>query len=192
MRLRHAAILIMAGVVVAAPAHADEVTAQINKALAAYQDHNSEAALKALDAAAGQLRQQRADQLKALLPMPPAPWTADPAKTSAITAAMLGGGITASRTYHFADEKVHIDLTTDSPMLQQMTALVASPLGKAPGVEIKKLHDQDIAYTVHDNSLLSLIGKTVIKVTGNPQTSEATLMTFIEAISFSALDKLAE
>lgn len=192
MRLRRAAVLLLAGVVMSAPAVADEVTEQIGKALTAYQNHNSEAALTALDAAAGKLRQERADQLKTLLPPPPADWTADPVETSAISASMLGGGTSASRTYHSGDQQVQVDLTTDSPMLQQMAALVDSPLGQSPGVKTEKVDDRDVAYTIRDNSLLCLIGKTVTKITGNKQTPEATLLTFMGAINFAALEKLAE
>src|ERR1700734_2557480 len=89
-----AAVLV---VVAASGTRADDVTDQINEALKAYQNHDTQTAVAALVAAANLLRQSRADALKKLLPPVPSGWTADNAETSAVGAAMLGGGITASR-----------------------------------------------------------------------------------------------
>ena len=175
MRLRHAAILVLVGAALAAPAFADQVTDQISKALAAYQNHQPRAALAALDAAANTLRQARADALKELLPPAPADWIADPAQTSAVSAAMLGGGITASRTYHLGDEQVEVQYTTDSPMLMQMATLVDSPLGESPGVKTIKIGGRDTSYTAKDNSFLTVAGKAIIRVQGNPQTPQSTV-----------------
>lgn len=193
MRLRHAVILGFTGAVLAAPARADDIGDQISQAQAAYQKHDAGAALKALDSAANLLRQERANQLKTLLPAPPSGWTADAAETSAVSAAMLGGGTTASRSYHLADEQVDVQITTDSPMLQGMAALVNSPLGASSGVRTVTVAGRPMAYTPSDNGFMSLIGKTVIlKVDGNKQTPESDLRTFIAAIDFAAMQKLAE
>ena len=81
-------------------ARADEVTEQINEALEAYRNHDMQSAVAALDAAANLLRQGRAEGMKKLLPAPPPGWTADPAESTAVSVAMLGGGITANRSYH--------------------------------------------------------------------------------------------
>lgn len=192
MRLGRAAILILAGVILAAPAHADDVSDQINQALTAYRKHDTRTALEAVDKAANLLRQQRADQLKTLLPPAPPGWTADPAETSAVSAAMLGGGTTASRSYHRSGEKVDVQLTTDSPMLQGMAALADSPLAASSGTETVMVSGQRMAYTARDNGFMSLIGKRVIlKVNGNPQTPEADLRTFLSVMNFTALEKMA-
>ena len=95
MRLRHAAILLLAGTLAAAPAFADEISDQIERALTAYRNHNTERALTALDAASHALREERASRLAQLLPIAPPGWTADPPETSAVSAAMLGGGTLA-------------------------------------------------------------------------------------------------
>ena len=191
MRLRCAAILFLASAVLAVPAFADDISDQIQKALTAYQKHDSEAALAALDAAAQKLRQERANQLQQLLPIPPAGWTADPPETSAVGAAMLGGGTTASRSYHMGDEQVNVQITTDSPMLQQMAALLNGPLGQSSGVKTVTVSGRPMAYTPKDNGFMSLIGKAIVKVDGNAQTPEPTLRTFLGAIDFTALENLA-
>ena len=99
-------------------ARADDVTDQIDKALKAYQNHDTQTAIAALDAASSLMRQSRADVLKKLLPPPPPGWTADAAASSAVSVAMLGGGITASRAYHNGDQRVEVQLTADLPLLQ--------------------------------------------------------------------------
>ena len=192
MRLRHAAILLLAGAALAAPAYADDVSDQINRAQSAYQNHDLRAALAALDAAANLLRQARADQLKTLLPASPPGWTADAAETSSVGAALLGGGTTASRSYHMGGERVDVQITTDSPMLQGMAALVNSPLAASSGVKTVIVGGRSMAYTPSDNGFMSLIGqKVILKVDGNKQTPEADLRIFLAAIDFGAMEKLA-
>src|SRR5689334_7349019 len=97
MRLR---LWVVACLLVASVARADDVTDQVNEALKAYQNHDTQTAIAALDAATNLLRQSRAEALKKLLPAVPPGWTADEAESTAVGVAMLGGGITASRTYH--------------------------------------------------------------------------------------------
>src|ERR1700733_270889 len=135
MRLRHAVLVLLAGVIGASAARADDISDQIDKAGAAWRAHDSQAAITALEAAANLLRQARADMLKTLLPLPPPGWTADTAETSSVSAAMLGGGTSASRIYHNGAQRVQVQITTDSPMLQGMAALIGGPLASASGVK---------------------------------------------------------
>src|SRR3954447_2068504 len=87
---------LLLGIATASGAHADDVTDQINEALKAYQNHDTQTAIAALDAADNLLRQSRAEGLKKLLPPVPTGWTADAAASSAVGVAMFGGGTTAS------------------------------------------------------------------------------------------------
>lgn len=186
-------LLVLFGAAAAAHARADDVGDLITKALNAYHAHDSEAAMAALDAAAAELRQQRADALKAFLPLPPPGWTADPTQTSAVSAAMLGGGTTASRTYRNGAETVDVQITTDSPMLQGMAALIDSPLANASGIKTVTIEGQHVSYTESDNGYMTLVGKKVIlKVGGNKATPEPTLRTFVTAIDFQGLQKFAK
>ena len=70
------------------------MTDQINEALKAYQNHDTQTAIAALDAAANLLRQARAEGLKKLLPH--ATRRAGPPtkpKQPRSASAMLGGGV---------------------------------------------------------------------------------------------------
>jgi hypothetical protein len=173
-------------------ARADEVTDHIDAALRAYQNHETQTAIAALDAASNLMRQLRADVLKKLLPPPPAGWTADPAASSAVSVAMLGGGITASRAYHNGDQRVEMQLAADSPLLQGMAALIDSPLAAVAGMKTVTIDGRRMSYTEIDHSYMTLVAhKVIVKVEGNSGTPEPTLKTFIGAIDFAAIEKLA-
>jgi hypothetical protein len=173
------------------PARADDVTDQMDQARAAYQKHDLPTAVAALDAAANLLRQAQADALKAVLPPVPPGWTADQVDTSAVAAAVLGGGTTVSRTYHKADQQVDVQIITDSPMLQGMAMLINSPLAAAAGMKTVVVGGRPMSYAPNDNSYMTLIGgKTIVKVAGNKATPEATLHDFISAVDLATLEKL--
>lgn len=194
MHMRHAAIVVLAAVTIAASARADEVADQIQRALTAHQQHDDRAAIAALDSAAHLLRQARADRLKTFLPLPPPGWTADPIQTSAVSAsAMLGGGTSASCTYRHGGEQVDIQITTDNPMLLSMAQLATSPLAVSSGVQQVTVGGRPMSYTANDNGFMALIrDKIIVKVDGSRNTSEATLRSFLASMDFDGLEKLAQ
>jgi hypothetical protein len=173
-------------------ARADDVTDQINEALKAYQNHDTQTAIAALDAASNLLRQSRADGLKKLLPPPPPGWTADAAESTSVSVAMLGGGITASRAYHNGIQRVDVQLVADSPMLQSLAALISSPLGTIGGMRTVVIAGRRMSYTENDHTYMTLVAdKVIVKVDGNADTPDATLKSFIGVIDFSAIEKHA-
>jgi hypothetical protein len=192
MRLRQgiAAVLLIAAA--ASGARADDVTDQINEALKAYQNHDTQTAMAALDAASNLLRQGRAEGLKKLLPAVPPGWTADKSESTAVGAAMLGGGTTASRTYHNGSQRVEVQIMADSPMLQGMAALLNSPLAAMGGMKTVVVSGRRMSYNDSDNSYMTLVAdKVIVKIDGNKDTPEPTLKSFIGAIDFAAIEKLA-
>jgi hypothetical protein len=192
MRLRHMVLMILAGMPLCVPlAHADQVGDDITRAADAWRAHDARAALNALQDAAGLLRQARADALKALLPLPPPDWTADPAETTVVSGEELGGGTSAIETYHDGAQQVQVQFTADSPMLQGMAALISSPLANSAGVRTDTIGGQAISYTARDNGFMTLVGgKIVVKVNGNKATPEPVLRSFVATIDFAALEKL--
>jgi hypothetical protein len=191
MRLCHVIPMVLAGVAFTPLAYADDVSDQIDKAAAAWRAHDSQGAIVALEAAANLVRQARADLLTTLLPPPPPGWTADAAETGTVSVAMLGGGTSASRTYHNGAQQVQVQITTDSPMLQSMAALASSPLASAAGVRTVMIGDRSVAYTASDNSYMTLIGnKIIVKVDGTGDTPEPTVRSFVALIDFNAVERL--
>lgn len=184
--------LLMAALSVAA-AHADPVSDDIDRAAAAWSAHDAVATLSALQDAAAVLRQARADALKALLPVAPPGWTADPAETTAVSADMLGGGTSAARVYHNGAEQVQVQITTDSPMLQKMAELISSPLATSAGIKTVTIDGQSVSYTETDNSYMALVAdKIIVKVDGNKETPEPSLRSFVASIDFDAAKQLAK
>jgi hypothetical protein len=192
MRLRHGIAALLLIVATASGARADDVMDQINEALKAYQKHDTQTAIAALDAASSLLRQARAEGLKKLLPAVPSGWTADDAESSAIGAAMLGGGTTASRIYHNGSQRVEVQIMADSPMLQGMAALLNSPLAAMGGMKTVVVAGRRMSYIESDNSYTTLVAdKVIVKVDGSKETPDPTLKSFIGAIDFAAIEKLS-
>jgi hypothetical protein len=191
MRLRLGTAALLVAVAAASGARADDVTDQINEALKAYQNHDTQTAIAALDAASSLLRQSRAEGLKKLLPPVPPGWTADAAESTAVGAAMLGGGTTASRTYHNGSQRVEVQIMADSPMLQGMAALLGSPLAAMGGMKTVVVGGRRMSYTENENSYMTLVAdKVIVKLEGSKETPEPTLKSFIGAIDFAAIEKL--
>ena len=184
--------VLLFGIATISGAHADDVTDQINEALKAYQNHDTQTAIAALDAASNLMRQSRADGLKKLLPPPPPGWTADAAESTAVSVAMLGGGVTASRVYHNGVQRVEVQLVADSPMLQTVAALIASPLGAIGGMKTVVIGGRRMSYTENDRSYMTLVAdKVIVRVEGNSDTPDVTLKSFIGVIDFAAIEKQA-
>jgi hypothetical protein len=179
-----------AGIILATGVRADDVTDQINEALKAYQNHDTQTAIAALDAATNLLRQSRADGLKKLLPAPPPGWTADAAESTAVSVAMLGGGVTAGRAYHNGAQRVEMQIIADSPMLQTLAALLNSPLGAIGGMKTVVIGGRRMSYNDNDNSYITLVAdKVIIKVGGNAGTPDPTLRSFLALVDFAAIEK---
>ncbi|HUB11448.1 MAG TPA: hypothetical protein VMB34_05785 [Acetobacteraceae bacterium] len=193
MRLRPAGLVVLMGLAGVPAARADQVADEIAKATAAWQAHDSQGTLAALNAAGNLLRQARAEALETLLPVPLPGWAADPAKTSAVGMEMLGGGISASRTYHDGSQQVDVEITADSPMLLNMATLLSSPYAQAAGVKTVTIGSHNASYTANDNTYMALIAdKIIVKVAGNKDTPEATLRTYVTAIDFDRAASMAK
>ncbi len=184
-------VLLMLAVAVPPVAHADDVTDQINEALKAYQNHDTQGAIAALDAAENLVREAGADALKNLLPPVPAGWSADNPESTAVGVAMMGGGTTASRVYHLDAQQVEVQIMGDSPMLQGLATLLGSPFAAAGGMKTVVIRGRRMSYAENDNSYMALVaGKVIVKVSGNKETPDPTLKSFVEAIDFAAIEKL--
>jgi hypothetical protein len=180
------------GVALVPGARADDVTDQINEALKAYQNHDTQTAIAALDAAANLLRQARAESLKKLLPPTPPGWSADEAQSTTVGVAMLGGGITASRAYHNGNQRVEVQIVTDSPVLQGLGALIGSPLATIGGMKTAVIGGRRMSYTESDHSYMTVVAdKVIVRLEGNADTPDATLKSFIGAIDFTGIERLA-
>lgn len=128
---------------ITADADADEVEDAITEALQSYKDGDFTAAAGSLEYAAQLIRQQKGGQLEVFLPQPLSGWTAADASSQAMGAAMLGGGVTAQRSYTKGDGNITIQIITDSPMMQGMMMLFSNPMFAASdGGKLEKIKGQ--------------------------------------------------
>ena len=172
-------------------ARADEITDQISEATAAYQKKDLATALAALDAAANLLRQARGDLFKTALPRPLPGWTAEDAEVNVAAAAVMGGGITASRKYQKGDDQVTVELMADGPIVASMAALLSSPVLAMGGARQVVISGRRMAYMKDDNAYLSMVAdRVLVKIGANRGVPDEALRAYVAATDFAAIDKL--
>lgn len=140
---RSVALLAIVSFLYAFPAYADDVTDSINEALEYYNTGKYGDAVGSLNYAAQLIGQKKGGQLEDFLPKPLSGWTAEAADSQAAGAAMFGGGISASRRYNKESASVHVQIVTDSPMLQGMAMMFANPMiAASDGGKLEKIKGQ--------------------------------------------------
>jgi len=149
---------------------ADEVSDAISEGLNHYKKGDLTNAAAQLDYAATLIRQQKAGKITAVFPDPMAGWTAEEAESNSAGGMMLGGGITANRSYYKGDNSVEIELVMDSPMLQSVLMMFNNPSMIAmSGAKLIKvqgnkgmLRDEDssveIQLVINNNALFTIRG----------------------------------
>lgn len=160
----------------------------MQRAEAAYSQRNYTAALDALAAASGMIRQMKADAWKAVLPAPPVGWTAGPAKTMTVAPALLGGGTSIERQYFRADgASVDVSLIADAPMLQSVATLLGAGM-LLSGSETMQIEGQRVAYDADDNTLQAIVAdKMLVKMQGSAGVDKRTLEDFFRAADFGRI-----
>jgi hypothetical protein len=189
MKIRVMALSLLIACASLLPAWADDVTDQINEALTAYGRKDLPTAIAGLEAALNLMRQGRADIYGALLPAPPAGWTADDVQTIAVGLAMAGGGTGATRDYHKGDATVTVSILADSPLLQAMSAMASSGIAAMSGMRTLIVNGRRTLYMKDDGAYTTIVGdRILVRVEGKGQ-PEDVLKQFLTAVNFAALEK---
>jgi hypothetical protein len=190
MRIAYAAFAVLLAI---GAARADEVTDQLDQALAAYRRQDLSSALAAVDAATVALRQRRAEIWRSLLPAPLPGWTAEDPETTSVSPALLGGVTTASRVYRRNGERVEISIVTDSPILQGIGAMLSSVLSAGGAARTLVVEGRRLVYLKDDNSYTGMIGdKVVVKVAADSAAAENAVRQYVAAIDFAAIERAAQ
>jgi len=124
------------------PAVADDVTETIDEALAAYKQGNYSQAVEDLNYAAELIRQKKGQSLQAYLPAPLPGWKAGEAETQTAATAMMGGGTVVKRQYTKGDSSIEVQIITDSPMMQTVAMMIASPMFVGGGAKMIRINRQ--------------------------------------------------
>jgi hypothetical protein len=173
----------------ALPAHADDVTDKINQGLAAYSKQDYTTAATALDAASALVRTRASEMWKAFLPGAPPGWTVESTEVGAGT---LGMGNSASRKYAQDAQSVTITLTTDSPVMQGLAAVLANPMIAAATGKSVMVGGRRFNYVQTDNSFVTLIAdRVLLRVKGSDGISEDALKAFLALLNFPEIEKAA-
>lgn len=126
-----------------ATSYADDVTDYIKEALQYYKDGQFSDSIDSLNFAEQLIQQKKSSGLETFLPEPLKGWTAEAATSQAASSAMLGGGITAERTYNKGDRSIEIQIMADSPMLQGVMMMMSNPMfAGADGGKMERIRKQ--------------------------------------------------
>lgn len=127
----------------------------------------------------------RVSSIADFLPKPLDGWTAEEADKSAMGAAMLGGGLSASKRYEKGGQDVQISIVGDSPMLAQMSMIFSNPMiANSSGGKIVRIgRDQAM---VQDDQITMMIGNRWM-VTANGSAGEEAKIDYLKAIDSAGL-----
>ena len=177
-----------------APLHVDDVTDHLAAAKDAYESGQISQAITALDSAAQFLRQKKAELVAKLLPNAPKGWEASEPETEAAAASMLGGGITAQRSYTRGESSVTIKVQSDSALMQAAMAFNNPMLLAASGAKMETIQGQSVSLHFEkgatDGALKAVLeGRYNLEIEGDNVTDDD-LRTFANAFPFAQLLKL--
>ncbi|MEO0823115.1 MAG: hypothetical protein AAF074_22165 [Pseudomonadota bacterium] len=169
----------------ASPVVADEIEDTLEAALEAYRAGDIALAKEEIDFAAQLIAQQKADGLAAFLPKPLPGWTMEEGDTNAQTAAMFGGGLTASADYSNGSETVSITMMAENQMVATMGAMFANPAMMGAMGRVKRIGRQRVVLTDQGELNAFVDNRVLIQMSGSAPAE--TLEAFFEAIDIDAL-----
>lgn len=185
--------LALAAVLSATPAFADDVTDAIDAAKQAYDAGNLSEAIQSLDYASQLVRQAKSAEVVKLLPEAPDGWVAEEGEDTSAASALMGGMVSAERTYTREDGgHVTIQIQSDSPMLQSFGMMFTNPMMlTASGAKLETHKGQKLAVTYRGGDQAGDVKAVVdnrylISVEGS-DVSREDLLSFAKAIDYAKI-----
>jgi len=173
---------------------ADDVTDSISEALEYYKEGAYTDAVGSLNYASQLIQQKKGEKLESMLPQPLDGWTAQEATSQAVGAAMMGGGLSAERSYSKESSTVDIKMITDSPIMQGMMMMFSNPmLAASDGGKLQKIGRQKaiVKYDAQNKSgdiNVVVANRFLVTIEGS-DVSEADLKAYAQAVDY---DKLSD
>jgi hypothetical protein len=173
------------------PVRADDVTDSLAAAKDAYEAGNYSQAITSLDTANQFIRQKKAELVAKLIPDAPKGWEAAEVQTEAAASSMLGGGVTATRSYSRGDAGVTFKIQSDSAVMQYAMMFNNPMLVAASGAKLETIKGQSVSITFESGGNSGNIKAVVdnryyIEIEGNGVTVDD-LRTFAKAFDFAKL-----
>lgn len=177
-----------------APLRADDVTDNLAAAKDAYEAGNYSQAITALDTANQFIRQKKAELVAKLLPDAPKGWEAGEPETEAAASSILGGGVTAKRSYSRGDANVTLKIQSDSAVMQYAVMFSNPMLLAASGAKMETIKGQavSLAFPSGGNSgdIKAVVdGRYYVEIEGSGVSADD-LRTFAKAFDFAKLGAL--
>ncbi len=178
-------------------AFGDEVKDYLKRAQELYDQKNYSEAISELQFAISKIQDLQAEGYQTVLPEPPQGWTASEIQTNKMPGAIMGGGVTLTRSYsNDRGESIEITVMGESPAVSSILMMASNPmfLGGNKLVRVKgnkaieEWHDQDKSGT------LSIIvgSKCIVTVEGSSLEAKDTLYQFANLVDYDKIKKLME
>ena len=176
-------------------ARADDILDQIDEAIALYKQGDYSGAIAEFDFITTQIRQLQAGRVADALPPALPGWKTEDAETNAMSGAMLGGGISAERTYTKGKAEVDIQLIGESPMLQGILMMFKNPMIlSSSGKKLKRISGLKAAceYDADDRSgeIMMVAHNAVLITVQGTDVDEDDLQAYAEAIDIDLIGKV--
>jgi hypothetical protein len=179
---------LMALILMATPAFADDISDAIDQASKAYKSGDMSAAKQQLDLASQLVGQKNAEGFGALLPGALSGWKAEKVNTAA-TGAMMFGASSASRTYtNDKGDSVDVTITGDSAMLMQFVTLLNNPAMAAAMGKLIRVGSQRAIQTNEGDINMVVANKFLVTVTGSGDA--AAKLAYANAVNVDKLSKM--
>lgn len=178
-----------------ATAFADDVTDYMDEAVKFYKEGKFTEAVDSLNFAEQLIQQKKSAGLEAFLPEALKGWTAEKATNTAVGNAMMGGGISAERSYTKGDGSINVNIVADSPLLQGVMMMMSNPMfATSDGGKVERIGGQKavVKYTPADkNGEIKIVvaNRFLVTVEGSSVT-EADLKDYAKAIDYTKLATL--
>lgn len=167
------------------PVFADEILDAIQQALDAYEQGNRAQAKQQLDYAGVLIGQEQAQQLASFLPEALDGWEAGEAEANAAGAAVMGGGISARRTYEKDGNDVQVSIVGDSPMMQMAMMMMNPAMAAASGGQVTMIGGQQAVITADGQINFAIANRWFVTVEGSAPLDDK--RAFAAGINFSGL-----
>jgi hypothetical protein len=191
MRNELLACVLLAGY--ALPALAEDFTNELDEARKAYEGHDLRAAADALDAAAVLLRQEQAEQWKAVLPDPLPGWQGKDSEAASAGPALFGGGTSVSRTYWSDGRMVEVTIVTDSPLMAAVGGMLGGIGGQIATEDVKTVivAGRKATFMKSEGSYMTMVSGAMVSVKGSGAATDGDVRAYFNAVRYANIERMA-
>lgn len=188
LRRPHILVLTLLGaLLVVAPARADDISDEINRARKLYDQGKLSEAKESLELAAQLIAEKKAMALGSVLPEAVGGWQGEKVE-STIGATGLFGGISASRRYEKDGAQCTVSVVGESPLLAIVSTVITNPtVASATGSRMRRIAGRRAVITQDGDVQVISANNYLVTVSGPCE--EEDKLGLAGAINYKALDK---